>query len=298
MEDLIACLYPYEDKDNLAREAVRSHENSARHVKALRNVPELPSHRSRESTASPDHSEDKHPAWHRENGLQLTFSYGPKAGLGFVLGTEASSCDIFVQAPEDNKVSRRHCYITFDAQRRLLVRDCSTHGTIVTYDKKGGEKRRNFTWIIGGHEVPNKTEDIVIKIHDDLQFQIVVSEPMFPDLFYDNVDRFRAEVAKNDELPFGALGLQSGISTAAASGTQTPEQREGTETPNENSILLKRKKLGQGTFSVVHHVWDVSTGVEYASKKFRSPEKVDWRKEASLMKQISHVSYYFIFLNH
>lgn len=192
--------------------------------------------------------------------------------------------------PKDNKISRRHCYITFDAQRRLIVRDISTHGTIVEYDRKGGEKRRNFTWIIGSHRVSDETDEIVIQIHDNLKFQIVVSQPTVPELFFNKVDQFRAEVAQNDELPFGALGLQSAISTATASGTQTPEQRGGANTPNENSILLRRMRLGKGAFSVVYHVWDVSTGFEYASKKFRKPENVDWRKEASLMKQTSHVS--------
>lgn len=171
------------------------------------------------------------------------------------------------------------------------MRDTSTYGTIVKYDGKGGEKRRHFTWIIGGHSILDKTNEIVIQIDDDLKFQIVVSKPTFPDLFFNNVNQFRAEVAENDELPFGALGLQSAISTAAASGTQTPERgQEGTHKPNQNSILLRRKTLGKGAFSVVYHVWDVSTGFEYASKKFRHPKKVDWREEASLMKQTSHVS--------
>lgn len=152
MEDLIACLYPCEDKDHLARDVVMSHENSARRIKALRKASELPSRRSRESTAPPNITEDDHPAWHHQVGLRLTFSQGPKAGLEFMIGTEASSCDIFVQAPKDNKISRRHYYVTFDAQRRLLVRDCSTHGTIVTYDRRRGGKRHNFTWIIGGDE--------------------------------------------------------------------------------------------------------------------------------------------------
>jgi serine/threonine-protein kinase Chk2 len=111
-----------------------------------------------------------------------------------------------------------------------------------------------------------------------------------PHLFFQNVDEFRAEIAENDELPFGALDLQSGISTAAASGAQTPQRHNGRDTPNENSILLKRKKLGRGSFSVVHHVWDVSTGLEYALKKFRDPIWVGWKKEASIMMKTSHVS--------
>ncbi|KAL9584902.1 MAG: hypothetical protein Q9212_001836 [Teloschistes hypoglaucus] len=297
MEDLIACLYPYQ-KNEPAQEVVVSHENSARHIEARKKRPELPGRGSRETTAPPDdntnniQTQKKTPAWHFEEGLQLTFSHGPKAGLGFVLGTNASSCDIVLPPLRDENgkpvISRKHCYITFDAQRRLIVRDCSSQGTIVEYNGDGGEKRRNFTWIIGGHQVPDSIEEIVLQIHNDLKFQIVVSKPTFPDLFFDNVDEFCVEIAENDELPFGALGLQSGISTAGASGAQTPEQRDGTNIPNQNSILLKRKKLGKGAFSVVHHVWDVSTGSDYASKKFRYPKKVNWKREASIMKKISH----------
>ena len=289
MEDLIACLYPYgRQQHKYAETTVTSGDNSSRQIEALKKLPEIPDRRSRETTAPPDNSKDNTPAWHYSKGLLLTFSHGPKAGLGFVLGCEASSCDIVLPSLDD--ISRRHCYVTFDAQRRLTVRDTSSHGTIVRYDRRGGEKRRHFIWIIGGDKVLDETREIVIQIRHDLEFQIVVSKPTFPDLFFDNVDQFRAEVAKNDELPFGALGLQSVISPAPATGTQTPKHGEETPTPNENSILLKRKRLGKGVFSIVYHVWDVSTGLEHASKKFRNPKEVDWRKEATLMEQTSHVS--------
>ncbi|KAF2749609.1 kinase-like protein [Sporormia fimetaria CBS 119925] len=234
--------------------------------------------RKRETTAPPDDNTNNNetqketPDWHFAEGLQLTFSHGPKAGQGFVLGTEASSCDIIVPKTKDRKISRKHCYLTFDAQRRPIVRDCSTNGTIVSYDGKGGERRHNFTWIIGDHEVTDSIEEIVLEIDNDPKFQIIVSKPRFPRLFFQNVDKFRSKIAENEELPLGALGLQSGISTMAASGAQTPQLHEGIDTPNDNSILLKRKKLGQGAFSVVHHVWDVSTGIEYASKMFINPE--------------------------
>lgn len=51
MQDLIACLYPHADKLNYARNAVVREENSSRHIKALKKLPELLGRRSRESTA-------------------------------------------------------------------------------------------------------------------------------------------------------------------------------------------------------------------------------------------------------
>lgn len=294
MEDLIACLYPY-NKNELARQAVKKRENASRVIEAREKRPELLGRESRETTAPPDDNVsniayEETPDYNYEVGLQLTFSHGPKGSHGFVIGTEASSCDIVVAKTSDHRVSRRHCYITFDAQRRLIVRDCSSNGTIVEYDKKGGDNRRNFTWIIGGHDGLHDFKELVIKLDDQLQFQVVVSKSRFPEIFLQNVDQFRAEIAVNNELPFGALGLQSAASTAGASGTQTPEERGDLDMPNKKSILFKRKKLGHGTFSVVTHVWDVSTGLEYASKKFLNPSEFNWVREAMLMKKISHVS--------
>jgi hypothetical protein len=304
MEDLIGCLYPHGDTPyqyELALEkVVKNPENSSRHIEPLKKRPELPMRGSRETTAPLDeYKQDNTPSWHYSEGLQLTFSHGLKGGSGIVLGTDPNSCDIVL--PALPHISRRHCYLTFNEQRRLAVRDCSRHGTIVTYDGKGGEKRRliveydragrekkrrEFTWIIGGHRVPDHTETIVIQLHEDLKFQIVVSKPAFIDAYLDNVDKFLKEAASNAEMPFGALGIQSTISTVAASGTHTPKH---------DPILLQQGILGKGTFSVVSRVWDVSNGLEYASKKFHNLKISDWKEEAALMKQTSHVSWRIYF---
>jgi hypothetical protein len=280
MEDLIARIYPFEQNKN-AIETIEDPINNSRHFEALRKKPKVVRNRAdRETTAAPE--DDKDTTY--DNGLQLTFTHEPKAGLGFVIGCEASSCDIVVGRLIG--ISRRHCYITFDAQRRLIVRDCSSYGTIVTYDKKGGKKRRNFTWIIGGDKFADETKKIVIQIHDKLKFQILVFKPIFPDLFFTSIDRFRAQVTETDKLPFfGGLDLESGNITAAATGAQTPKQ---------DSILLRRKKLGEGAFSVVYHVWDASTGHEFALKDFkmaRQNKPSDWRKEAAVLEKTSHVCY-------
>lgn len=281
MEDSIACLYPFgEDEDGYAHRVVGSPENSSRLVITRKHLPDLPGRGSRESTAPLDEDEDTNTkAVRKGKGLQLTFTHGTKAGPGFMLGTDRNSCDIVL--PPLPRISRRHCYISFDAERRLIVRDCSTNGTTVEYDGKGGQKRRHFTWIIGGHRVPDDTDEIVIQLDINLRFQVVVSKPSFPDLYLENVNEFLQETATSASLPFGALGIQSNASTAAPSGMHTP---------NQDPILLEQETLGKGSFSTVVRVWDVSTGVEYASKRFHNLRKSDWRKEASLMRQISHVS--------
>jgi serine/threonine-protein kinase Chk2 len=248
MEDLIACLYPFQ-RSYWAKEAIADTANRSRWVDAARQSLEPQGRQSRETTAPLQDDDDEEEDPQVDNaGLRLTFSHGPKAGLGFVLGT-STSCDIVLPQIYKNRqplVSNRHCYIAFDEQHRLFVHDISTNGTIVEYDGKGREKRRNFKWIISGHEVPDEKEIIVVEIHDKLKFQIIVSkEHLFPDQFSDNINQFLDDIAANNNLPFGALGLHSAASTAAPSGSATPTQRP---------LLLKLKKLGQGSFGVVHHV--------------------------------------------
>jgi len=282
MEDLIARLYPYgEGEDGLAIRTVKLRQNHSRMIDVRKDYSELHGRYSRESTAPLSDIEDE---VEKETvggkGLQLTFTHGPKAGHGFKIGTDPNSCYIVI--PLLTGISRCHCYLTFDEERRLVLRDCSSNGTVVTYDGKAGQKRRHFTWILGGHEVPDKTKSIVIRLHTALKFQIVVAKPTFPDIYFENVDEFLGETAIANDFPFGALGIRSNASTAAPSGTHTPEQ---------DPILLEQETLGRGAYGVVTRVWDVSTGREYASKRFTNVDKSDWEKEASLMRQSPHVSH-------
>lgn len=298
MEDLIACLYPYNDgkydgnKRSHAWKAVKI--NPSRFVPAQRQRPTLRGRGSRESTAPLEDNNNKEkneePASYLyEPGIQLTFSYGPKGGPGFVFGTYGPGCDVVLPNIEDNKISRRHCYLNFDAHNRLILRDTSTHGTIVTYDGKGGFKRRNFTWILGGYEFADDANTIVIEFHEALKFQIVVKKRRgFPHIYIDNINQFpKAEEAAIDELPTGRLGrfgIQSERSTAVQSRAHSP---------GSIPIYIDIELLGEGSFAVVKRVWNVSTGFEYASKKSKRKRfKWElWNKEIKIMKEISHVSY-------
>ncbi|KAK0892750.1 Protein kinase protein rad53 [Friedmanniomyces endolithicus] len=266
MEGLIARLYPYgEGEDGYATRTVEKLENSSLMVEVKKDLPELYGRNSRESTAPLSDVEDE---GMKETvggkGLQLTFTHGSKAGPGLLLGTDKNTCDILL--PLMKGVSRCHCYLTFDKERRLILRDCSTNGTLVTHDGKGGKKRRHFTWILGGHEVPDKTETIVIQLHAALRFQMVVAKPTFPHIYYENIDDFLRETAATTDLQFGALGIQSIASTAAPSGTHTP---------NQEPILLEQETLSRGAYGVVTRVWDVSKGREYASKRFTDLRESD-----------------------
>ncbi|OJD28530.1 serine/threonine protein kinase [Blastomyces percursus] len=305
--NLIACLYPYTEERKKTTKGKKK--TTPAHKTVEKNKTENPSwlvpaqlqpeqwtdpgRQSRESTVPLDEGSDSEkevPAYHYEDGLQLTFSHafshGLKGDKGFALGVHRDQSDIVLQDVKDGTISRCHCYLKFDDRNRLILQDRSSHGTVVTYDGKGGERRRKFKWILGGDEVPDEMiKEIVIEFHEDLKFQIVVpNHGAHPDQYRqytDNVRRFRAEMAADDRLPLSRLGMNSARSTAAHSGAQSPSQ---------DHILLKLRKLGQGSFATVTHLWDVSTGAQYACKKPRSRKFCleAWVREIDTMRRIRH----------
>ncbi|KAH9213961.1 kinase-like domain-containing protein [Leptodontidium sp. 2 PMI_412] len=279
MEDpnVIANLFPADDRRGYALETICMSENKSRYIPPQRE--KKSDIRSRESTASLDDKEGTAPDNTSCPGLQLAFDSRPKAGPGLVLGTDPD-CDIVL--PQLRNISRRHCYITFDSQRRLILRDFSRYGTIVSYNDKGRETRRRFTWILsappvsqrnGSNESIEPNEPVVIEIQY-IRFRIVVSRhDQDPDLYIANVDQFL----------LGALGFQSGSSTATASGVASPLPID--------PIRIGQETLGTGAFAIVKRHWDVSTGVEYAYKEPLNKRRFDrrsWEREAEIMGQISH----------
>ncbi|KKZ64590.1 hypothetical protein EMCG_09486 [[Emmonsia] crescens] len=286
MEDpnLIAWLYPY-DRSPHAINAITDPDNSSLHFPPMLQKDAAPSLQSRESTPEREDNNEEHLNYLYDEGLQLTFSNRPKGDKGFCLGRDKEKCDIFLPDKQRRDgISACHCYFTFDNQNRLILRDESSNGTIVAYDKKGAERRRNFTWILGGHSVPDEIKEITIQFHRSLQFQIVVPKAWKdPDQYSANIKQFRQQMNASDDLYLGKLGIRSGHTTAPLSQVQTP-------TPDP--ILLEQKVLGSGSFGVVTHHWDVSTGVEYACKKplgtLNKKMQQSWEKEVRIMGRITH----------
>jgi serine/threonine-protein kinase Chk2 len=175
-------------------------------------------------------------------------------------------------------------------------------GTIVEYDGRGGKLEKRFRWILGGDRFTDDTKVIVIQIHRFVKFQIVVPKHNGHSYTYiDNVAAFSAQIKELQEsLQMDHLDLES------RENTLRPASRDETETstaaradtpsgtkipgPTADSIILTRTKLGQGSFGRADHVWDVSTGAEYAGKYFRDATTLDWLAEAEKMKSLEHVS--------
>ena len=228
----IAWLSPKEHKDE---SKVGKYTWEAIWMNTSQDIPEqgetVSDYRSRESTVSP---EDKFPSDTSYPRLHLGFNSELKSGHGLMFGSNPN-CDIVL--PRLRKISQRHCYLTFDAERRLILRDCSTYGTIVTYNDQGRELRRHFTWILGGHDVPMRTKEIVIEIQG-ISFQIEVSRHnKYPDQYNAKVDRFLKEA---DEPHLNRLGIYSPTAPSSQS-----------HTPNQGAIRLKQETLGKGAFAVV-----------------------------------------------
>nr|POF26278.1 calcium/calmodulin-dependent protein kinase type ii delta 1 chain [Quercus suber] len=246
----------------------------------------LSSERSSQDMTLRDHDDDDDEHEHR---LQLTFDKPPKTAKdGFVFGW-GSDCDIQL-VDRDNPqytnprrvavVSERHFSITFDPQRRVIVRDRSTNGTAVTYDGEGGATRSHFTWIIfPGY----KTIEISIpsaKIFFDIRLG---KHEEHSEEFNANIDGVFPLSSRMGEgqlaVPVQQLHMRSQSTSVATSGGAIPDCR---------AIYLKHEQIGRGAYGVVYRVSNVSTGEECAAR-YIDPSDLDYVREIAIMKELDHV---------
>jgi hypothetical protein len=216
--------------------------------------------------------------------IRVTFDSIPKTRYGLRVGRDSDAEFRVLDLPG---VSAYHFALTFDANYRLIVRDLgSTYGTSVIYDGMGWGRWRSFDWIVGGSGFLQKVNTIVVKVNKFLQFRLVIPQHGVDSKSYrDRVDRFRAGVTDAEQvLDLGRLGPLSRVNTAAPSGARTP-------TSGPSKHVTVHKELGTGSFGVVYHVWNVSTGEEYALKepKKGSGHDAQWKREIDIMKRINHV---------
>ncbi|KAK4137336.1 kinase-like protein [Trichocladium antarcticum] len=280
--DLIAFLYPA-TKNGDAYDMIQKHPQ-CRPPKLPSKSPVTPQGRtSRESTA-PAEEEDEN-LIERLPHIELRFSNTPRTSSGLVFGTDPTTSDVLL--PRTPGLSRRHFALTYknsfkDRCYRLVVRDLgSTQGTVVTYDDKGNESRSNFDWIVDGFDIAHKTRALIVQPHRDLGFQLVINRhDLSSPAYIDNVARFCHGAAGAEDL-LGGLGLQNGPET---------ERNSGILTPTKNPIMISRGWISNGTFGIVSHEWNVSTGEEYACKQPVGVryDKRAWEREVDMMKQISH----------
>ena len=228
---------------------------------------------------------DEHNCEHR---LELTFDKPPKnVNNGYVCGW-GPDCDIRLVDRENlrpgdrkkvGKVSKRHISITFDTQRRVILRDSSTYGTTVSYDGKAGDElRSHFTWIIfPGY----KTIEVSIP-RADISFKIKLGKHESRDEeFFANVDRVFPPSVR-----MGEGGLATPLQQLAMSSQNTSVAPSGSATPRDGPIYLRHERIGKGTFGRVYRMTDVSTGTPCAGKYI---DDSDCTREVAVLREVEHV---------
>ena len=223
--------------------------------------------------------------------IELSFRTPPKNGTEFIFGWGAG-CDVQIaersnvpkgERNRTRRISQRHFSVGFDAQRRIVIRDTSVNGTVVSYDGQAQKERRMyFQWII----LPGwKTIEISIP-GAELAFQIqrAVHET-WEAAFAANVDALSStEIGRHDHAlahPMLQLGVGSRGTSVVTSGAVTPRREP---------IYLLREELGRGTFGRVYTVVDVSTGRQYAGKTFNSGK---YEREVAILRSLKHVGHTF-----
>ncbi|KAI2618210.1 protein kinase [Hypoxylon sp. NC1633] len=200
----------------------------------------------------------------------------PQTDQGIIFGSNPE-CNVCLDL---KGISNFHFSLTFDDDNYPIIRDLSSlMGTEVTYNGQGKGVRRDFQWIVGGHLIPQLMNKKIITAASTYSILIVVAVHNITSPEYiDKVNIFKRGTATTK---FGTLHTR----TCPATGHHTPPTGD----------IYVRKKLGEGSFGVVTHLWNVSTGIERVVKAptakalqkgiFKSEE---WRHEARIMGKISH----------
>ncbi|KAI9670500.1 MAG: hypothetical protein M1817_004367 [Caeruleum heppii] len=238
MEDpnLIATLMPISSGQD-TETAFRLPHNRARRLPRIETLAESSDIPYREGTPGPLQKDLNHAELvHR---IQLTFSKKPKDPTkGYTLGTNPQACDVLLGPRSTRGISELHLRFTFDQQRRLVLRDSSSHGTTVSYNGNGeDEVRRHFTWIL----------DLT---KEDGDWDIVVRVPNKHGLAFKGKPTSRPWIMRRPIPP------------------QPPSQ---SLSPKARPVYVSMQKLGSGTFGVVEKVIDVATTGVYARKQFYEP---------------------------
>lgn len=278
--DVIARLYPA-DMSGFARDVIEGHLG---HTPPRRPPPDLA---SRELTVEPEEIRslgDELPY------IEFKFSQPPRSSSGFVFGTRPNS-DVVLRDREGKTLpglSRNHFALTYkntfrDGRSRLVVRDLeSLHGTTVTYDAMGKDRRRKFDWTVSGSAVALRVQTLIIQPNPRLRFRLVVMQHNISSPAYNaKIRMFRGGAALAMDF-LGGLGLENGPAT---------ELQTGAHTPVKDPILIERELIAKTGSTIVTRYWDVSTGEEYACKSPAGAryDTRDWEGQMRVMGKVSHV---------
>jgi serine/threonine-protein kinase Chk2 len=284
--DLIARVYPFDKKSEFE---VDDDFRSSSYYAAPKIQPtksQVGSRRGERELTEPLPDRVHIPDYYYLPCIELRLNNIPRSRHGIVFGTDPDS-DVVL--PNHRALSYHHFSLTFDKAHRLIVKDWGSHnGTEVVYDGQGHGARSRFQWIVGGHEVPKDKDNIVIILPSEspIKLKIVVAQHDIKSAEYvRKVDRFCQGSATAQDL-FAGLGIPKRQDTRRPTGAHTPVTGD----------IHLTKVIGRGSFAVVTHCWNVSTGQEHARKEPSRKAirerlfRVDgWENEKHVMGLISHV---------
>ncbi|KAG5975112.1 hypothetical protein E4U55_007853 [Claviceps digitariae] len=248
-------------------------------------------------TESPDEQPDEQPdeppdgdaaSYNREPCIEIRLDKIPRSNHGITFGCSAK-CDVIL--PNFPGISNRHFSLTFDDEGRLIARDMGSESgtiiTIITYDGKVTDSRRNFSWIV---QPPScvKVAKVIISPHRKVQFRVIcVGKAHRSPAYLDKVNNFR-QGSTTEENIFDDLCLDV--------PRTKPASETGTASPGP---LCLDQVIGKGGFGVAKLRWNFGDGslivvkepTEEAVKAYSNDreELVQlWRKEADIMKKLHH----------
>lgn len=148
----------------------------------------------------------------------------------------------------------------------------STNGTAVSYSDQIPDRRRNFTWIIGGiDEVYEKAIVIHMGTRSNLNFRAFINYDIFADEDSASlIDQFRSQMMANKDI-------------AAMNPAPTPIPQP----------IFLQYIVDKGTFGQVERHLDINTGDSHVEKTPLSEdyEPQKWENEVRIMMRLGeHVS--------
>ncbi len=208
--------------------------------------------------------------------IRLTFDDKPKnLEEGFVFGGDPRICDVFL-GERGAGFSGQQFRIAFNERGQVIFKNTCRKEAQVSYNGEDPPPRNQFTWILF-----DTYENIKITVGDEnnhLIFKVKWPKRETCRAEYEARRDAYLEDRRNALPPLGQLGMESQQKTAGLTAQHSPRQQP---------IYLTQEELGCGGFGTVYKAVDVSTGDEYAAKKFHTGT---WEKEVEILKSISHVS--------
>ncbi|KAM3458418.1 hypothetical protein NHJ6243_007419 [Beauveria neobassiana] len=217
--------------------------------------------------------------------LVLRFSQGCKTNAGIIAGSSPEHADLLL--PVFTDVSKKHIAFTFDRMNVPIARDLqTTAGTRVIYDGETRDRVSGFDWSLVGPSIAGDKLPI-LDISDEVKFKVKVPKRDFssPD-YVEKVNRFRQGSTDPAEL-LDSVKIRTEGGTQVQTGQQSP--LDGQRSKLEG--VFHTKELGKGSFGVVEYFWNVTTRDDFVVKTPKKDTAIDmdsWKREASILKKISH----------